>query len=98
MRINIIFCLLYLLSCVPVTITLPDKTNTNTLHNNPEDISLWVDGRPCISEKQKNEYDSSSCYYLHDPVCGCDGQRYGNPCFALKNGVLFFLDKEICNE
>jgi hypothetical protein len=27
------------------------------------------------------------CYYLWDPVCGCDGNMYSNSCFALLNGV-----------
>lgn len=87
--------LLCLLSCVPMTITLPDKTDANYA-DFPQDISLWVDGRACIDERKKNIYDG--CAMIADPVCGCDGYMYGNSCEAKNNGVLFFLDKEVCSE
>lgn len=87
MRVCIIICFLYLLSCVPVTITLPDG---------PDTISLWVDGRPCIDESKKNT--GGGCPMIYTPTCGCDGYVYENPCIAARNGVLFYLDKEVCSE
>lgn len=30
------------------------------------------------------------CTYIGDPVCGCDGVTYGNPCTARINGIYIF--------
>jgi hypothetical protein len=96
MKICIIVTLWCFFGCVPVTITLPDKTNTNTLQDEPKGISLWVDGRACIDERKINTY--GGCARIAEPVCGCDGYSYSNSCDARNHGVLFFLDKEMYSE
>jgi len=30
------------------------------------------------------------CSFIYDPVCGCDGMQYGNPCIAMQQGIFTY--------
>jgi len=30
------------------------------------------------------------CTFIYDPVCGCDGMQYGNPCIAMQQGIFTY--------
>jgi hypothetical protein len=45
---------------------------------------------PCIDTELINQ--TTVCYEIYTPVCGCNEMTYSNDCIAESNGILSYVD------
>ena len=72
------------------------KSESNTI-SEPISIPVVVDeinSLDCIDPSLINP--DAICFFIYDPVCGCNEVTYSNDCVAENNGVLIF-EKGSCN-
>ncbi|MGB2370907.1 MAG: T9SS type A sorting domain-containing protein [Flavobacteriales bacterium] len=70
------------------------KSESNTI-SEPISASVVVDeinSLDCIDPSLINP--DAICFFIYDPVCGCDNVTYSNSCYAENSGVLSWVNGE----
>ena len=70
------------------------KSESNTI-SEPISASVVVDeinSLDCIDPSLINP--DAICFFIYDPVCGCNNVTYSNSCFAENSGVLSWVNGE----
>jgi hypothetical protein len=54
----------------------------------PSDLLTALNKLPCYVESERR---NAACLRIGQPVCGCDGVTYGNPCEASNAGINLYI-------
>ena len=84
---------LYTLLIVLMPFIALSKSESNTI-SEPISASVVddINSQDCIDPSLINP--DAICFFIYDPVCGCDNVTYSNSCYAENSGVLSWVNGE----